>query len=432
MSGETKGTREGAWWPVVLLLSIALGTTPAQAQPSGAPAETRAAALAREKSEKTKALRVYEPSKAEKWLDRAETMLLTGGLRWHPFFDSAYSGGGFTLGAGYRRFVSPYNTVDLRGSLTFSGYKRVEAEFLAPRLFNRRGVLSVIGGWREATQVGFYGIGTAQTSSGDRANYSFTQPYVAGQINVWPTRKSVRRRRRSRILDVGARAGKRDGSVGRGDLHAGNASWPWCQANLPARGRVGGARLADVARLLAPRRRLWGHGPRLRRPQRAHSASAGSTTTPFSTSRCCETPGCSRCTPAIETTYTGDDEQIPFFMLPALGGGSSLRGFASWRFRDNHSLLMQAEWRVLANRFLDMAVFYDAGKVVVAPGRDQFRRTQERLRSGLPAARTSRDTAPDRVREEQRGPRPGVLVEGCVLEGSESCAYFAPLGVRSS
>ena len=65
-----------------------------------------------------------------------------------------------------------------------------------------------------------------------------------------------------------------------------------------------------------------------------------------------------------ETTYTGDDEQIPFFMLPALGGGSSLRGFSSWRFRDQHSMLLQAEWRVLANRFLDMAVFYDAGKVV--------------------------------------------------------------------
>jgi hypothetical protein len=50
-------------------------------------------------------------------------------------------------------------------------------------------------------------------------------------------------------------------------------------------------------------------------------------------------------------------------MLPALGGGSSLRGFASWRFRDRHSILLQAEWRVLANRFLDMGIFYDAGKV---------------------------------------------------------------------
>ena len=50
-------------------------------------------------------------------------------------------------------------------------------------------------------------------------------------------------------------------------------------------------------------------------------------------------------------------------MLPALGGGSSLRGFTSWRFRDLNSLLLQAEWRVIANRFIDMALFYDAGRV---------------------------------------------------------------------
>ena len=40
-----------------------------------------------------------------------------------------------------------------------------------------------------------------------------------------------------------------------------------------------------------------------------------------------------------------------------------MRGFASWRFRDLNSVMWQAEWRVLANRFLDMAVFVDAGKV---------------------------------------------------------------------
>jgi hemolysin activation/secretion protein len=50
-------------------------------------------------------------------------------------------------------------------------------------------------------------------------------------------------------------------------------------------------------------------------------------------------------------------------MLPALGGGSSLRGFASWRFRDSNSLLLQAEWRVIVNNFLETALFYDTGKV---------------------------------------------------------------------
>jgi outer membrane translocation and assembly module TamA len=50
-------------------------------------------------------------------------------------------------------------------------------------------------------------------------------------------------------------------------------------------------------------------------------------------------------------------------MLPSVGGGSSLRGYSSWRYRDRNSLELQGEWRVIANRFLDMALFYDTGKV---------------------------------------------------------------------
>jgi hypothetical protein len=65
----------------------------------------------------------------------------------------------------------------------------------------------------------------------------------------------------------------------------------------------------------------------------------------------------------LELANAAHDQIIPYFMLPSLGGGSSLRGFSSWRFRDLNSLLLQAEWRVLANRFLDMAVVYDAGRV---------------------------------------------------------------------
>src|SRR5262249_8741696 len=64
-----------------------------------------------------------------------------------------------------------------------------------------------------------------------------------------------------------------------------------------------------------------------------------------------------------QTTYDKSGQQIPFFMMPSLGGGSNLRAYASWRLRDLNSLLLQAEWRVMVNRFLDMAVFYDAGKV---------------------------------------------------------------------
>jgi outer membrane protein assembly factor BamA len=66
---------------------------------------------------------------------------------------------------------------------------------------------------------------------------------------------------------------------------------------------------------------------------------------------------------AASVTGLKSGQEIPFFMMPSVGGGSSLRGYSSWRFRDRNSLLLQAEWRVMVNRFLDTALFYDTGKV---------------------------------------------------------------------
>src|SRR4029077_14524306 len=83
---------------------------------------------------------------------------------------------------------SSYNFVDVRGSVTLSGYKRAEAELIAPELFGRRGRLSVLGGWREATAVNFYGLGQT-TKPDDLVHYGFTQPYLAANLEVFPTRK---------------------------------------------------------------------------------------------------------------------------------------------------------------------------------------------------------------------------------------------------
>src|SRR6185369_2901932 len=66
---------------------------------------------------------------------------------------------------------------------------------------------------------------------------------------------------------------------------------------------------------------------------------------------------------SVQTAFSKSGQQIPFFMMPSIGGGSNLRAYSSWRLRDLNSLLLQAEWRVIANRFLDMAVFYDTGRV---------------------------------------------------------------------
>lgn len=70
----------------------------------------------------------------------------------------------------------------------------------------------------------------------------------------------------------------------------------------------------------------------------------------------------------VTTTDVGEGDAIPFFMLPSLGGGSTLRGYHSWRFRDRHRLLLSGEYRWTAGQLVEMALFVDAGKVVSRRG----------------------------------------------------------------
>ena len=88
------------------------------APPQTSTASTRQAAIEAEQAAKVPNLRPYEPKGAERYFATLDKLLQGSGLAWHPFFESAYSGGGFTLGAGRSFYVSSYNTLDFRGSYT--------------------------------------------------------------------------------------------------------------------------------------------------------------------------------------------------------------------------------------------------------------------------------------------------------------------------
>ena len=62
-------------------------------------------------------------------------------------------------------------------------------------------------------------------------------------------------------------------------------------------------------------------------------------------------------------TGTVDDQVVPFFMIPTLGGNSSLRAEHAYRFADRHMLLTTIESRLHLTEHLDGAVFVDAGSV---------------------------------------------------------------------
>jgi len=330
-----------------------------QAQP--APPGSRAGLIEQQQADKEASLVPAKPDKAEAYVTRISDVFLGGQMKWHAFFRSAYSGGGFTLGAGYTQFVSPTNTIDTRGSITFSGYKRIESEFLAPVLFGRRGTLSAIGGWREATQVGFYGIGMTSTLDA-RTNYSFQQPYGSATLTVRPTRDLLFVRGGFELTQWRQNPGSGDEpsieTKYTPDTLPGLGAHPvyahmTASVGIDSRPAIGYARrggLFDVTyQDFTDPSGDWGfrqlnyeviqHIPLVRE---AWVISLHG---------------------LLQDASAKSGEQIPFFMLPAIGGGDDLRAYASWRLRDNTSLLLQAEWRVIVNRFLDMAVFYDTGRV---------------------------------------------------------------------
>jgi Omp85 superfamily domain len=79
---------------------------------------------------------------------------------------------------------------------------------------------------------------------------------------------------------------------------------------------------------------------------------------------------------------TDGNDTVPFFLLPDLGG-SDLRGYPTYRFRDRHSMIATAEYRWYAQEFLDGAIFYDAGKTVSRREDLDFQRLKSSYGAGI-------------------------------------------------
>ena len=54
---------------------------------------------------------------------------------------------------------------------------------------------------------------------------------------------------------------------------------------------------------------------------------------------------------------------VPFYLMPTLGGGTVLRAYPSYRFRDRHALLLATDYRWAVHKLADVALTYEAGKV---------------------------------------------------------------------
>jgi hypothetical protein len=330
---------------------------PALAQTSG----TRAGEIAGE--QQAKAERTAPPRQL--WIERRLLEIeQAGGFGVANGFFVAFgdikSGSGFALGPAYGRTFDNGAVVTAKGVYSIRNFKLLQVAARTP-LARGRVVLDGRVRWQDAPELAVFPLGPSSPDT--RADYSETMTQVAGRATLAPTgllrlgagiafeafdtagadtaRPSVEEvfspaqlpgiDADPNYLHTFVTAGL-DSGAGRGYSRSGSLlEATWHHYGQQNDGAFSFQRVDGIARQLIP-------------------ITKGNWVIDLSA--------------RASTTIQGDDNQVPFFLLPDLGGGSDLRGYGNYRFRDRHSLLLTAEYRWYVQEYVDMAIFYDAGKVV--------------------------------------------------------------------
>ena len=351
---------------VTSVLRFLLFASIACATPATALAQdTRSGAIAAEQAEKAKRLAPYETHWAENLFLNVRKTLLEQPSGFYPYFGSVHSGGGFTLGAGYRKFTGDRTHWNVAGLYSAKGYKLIEASAISPGHLS--GHLDLRGSalWRDATQVAYHGLGIESPADVDTA-YRMQQTSVGGNVTARPHRwlpltaavtyedYSLKDPTGSLTPVEGAFTPETAPGLGVDPtyLHTtASAAFDWRPAADYA--RRGG--LYKVARHHWADRDSTYSFDQLEAEVVQHIPILRENWVISMRAR-------------LETTLD-DEDQVPYFLLPSLGSGSTLRGYSSWRFRDRHAMLLSGEWRWIPSRMaIDMAFFYDTG--MVAPRLD--------------------------------------------------------------
>lgn len=335
----------------LLIMGCASGPVAAQ--------QSREAEIAAKQAQKAKDLKPYQPSKVERAIVELRHLVEAprGVL---PYVGSVHGGGGLTLGAGYRQLFGDASLWDVKGLYSIRSYKLIETATLLRGFARDRLTIGARLGWRDATQVAYYGLGMS-TSPDDRANYRFKETYVEGAAFFRP--------RRWIVLD--GRVGYEDYSLEEGRGAAPSIEIVYTPASAPGLGASPSYLHAQGAAGID-----WRTSPLYSRTGGFYGVTLhnyADRDDTFSFGRL--DADVIQHIPLLRETWVvslrgrietmlDDDDIVPYFLLPSLGSGDTLRGYPSWRFRDRHSLLTSAEFRWIPNRLgLDMALFYDAGKV---------------------------------------------------------------------
>ena len=335
--------------PTAAVVAALLSAVPAFAQ------ETRQDQVAAEQAAKATRLHAYTPDALERRLHQVEKTL-SGDRPLYPYIGRVFEGGGMAAGPGYRARFGDSGTVDAHAAWSVKNYRGAQATVKFPSLAAGRVTIGAQAQALEAPEVGFYGIGN-DTLATDRAGYAystasvgfFTRVQVArslafggGLDSMWHDAESVvpasdvalsvpalnpmapAYARSHLFAEFDTRTSP--GYTRRGGLYRVD----WSNYQQTNTGAYSFDRLdAEAQQFIPVLRENWVIALRA----------------------------------LASTTGTAAGDEVPYFLMPSLGGSRTLRGYSAWRFRDRNRVLLTGEYRWTAGPFVDMALFLDAGKV---------------------------------------------------------------------
>jgi hypothetical protein len=343
------------WLAFVLLAAVPVAAqTPA--------ADTRAAELAREQEEKSQRLTPYKQNPVERRFYEIEQ---AGGFAvvrgWFVTFGDIKQGSGIALGPAYGKLFD--NGASLVGKVTYSirNFKLVQLHAGAPTLANGRVAITGRVRWQDAPQLAVYALGP--DSPRTRADYSETKTEVSGQAIVTPVR----------FIKLGVGAAFERYDTGGTDTSRASVEELFSPQEMPGIGADPEYFHSFVSAGLDSRRGpgYSRSGTLLQAALHDYRQRSGG---PYSFQRVDAIAR--QLIPILHgnwvidlsvrtsTTTVEEGNRVPFFLLPDLGGSGELRGYSAYRFRDRNSIIFTGEYRWYVQEFVDMAVFYDAGKVV--------------------------------------------------------------------
>ena len=317
----------------LLSFTVILAATGASAQ------TTREESLAAERAEKATQLRPYEPPVLERRLERLERMF-SSERPVYTFFGGTYEGGGFALGPGFRGRIGETGSFDAHAGWSIRNYKAATATVKLPSFAGDRVTVGMNAEWLDAPSVASYGVGN-DTSADAKTSFALRSTTVGVSTRIQPVRfVAIGGGVDALNLDATPDANpnyRRSHAFAEFDWRSspgytrsgGQYRIEWSDYRASA-GRHDFRRVdAEVKQFIPLMRENWVIALRA----------------------------------LTSSTDTTDGHEVPLVLLPALGGGDSLRGYPAWRFRDRNRLLLTGEYRWTAGPFLDMALFMDAGKV---------------------------------------------------------------------